>query len=201
MNSEHMDDTVAQQAASANNPTIATVTIPVEDPPPKYTPPPSYTTATGARIAKLLRQSLRRSMRRITSILGESSSRSDVTRQTQVPPPDYSTVLVEMNQSTSTNGSNHDRQESRTSRELATFQGSTLTAADVASILRNSFRRSTVRNMRRNRQTEEVPGGSLSNQNLVDGVAPLGIDSLFLTDVSIHANDGDKPVDNSASVI
>lgn len=34
------------------------------DEPPKYTPPPSYTTATGARIAKMLRQSIRRSMRR-----------------------------------------------------------------------------------------------------------------------------------------
>ncbi|KAK3926921.1 Sodium- and chloride-dependent glycine transporter 2 [Frankliniella fusca] len=37
----------------------------VEDPPPKYTPPPSYTTATGARIAKMLRQSFRRSVRRL----------------------------------------------------------------------------------------------------------------------------------------
>lgn len=35
-----------------------------EDVPPKYTPPPSYTTATGARIAKMLRQSIRRSVRR-----------------------------------------------------------------------------------------------------------------------------------------
>ncbi|XP_059609119.1 sodium-dependent transporter bedraggled isoform X1 [Phlebotomus argentipes] len=35
-----------------------------DDAPPKYTPPPSYTTATGARIAKLLRQSIRRSVRR-----------------------------------------------------------------------------------------------------------------------------------------
>lgn len=35
-----------------------------DDAPPKYTPPPSYTTATGARLAKMLRQSLRRSVRR-----------------------------------------------------------------------------------------------------------------------------------------
>lgn len=34
------------------------------DAPPKYTPPPSYTTATGARIAKMLRNSIRRSVRR-----------------------------------------------------------------------------------------------------------------------------------------
>lgn len=199
MNSEHLDDTVARQAAAANNTSVATVTIAAEDPPPKYTPPPSYTTATGARIAKLLRQSLRRSMRRITTVLGGESSNRTLNNGQILPPPDYSAVLVEMNQSTSSNDS-HGRQESRTSQELASFQGSTLTAADVASILRSSFRRSTVRNMRRSRATEEVPGGSLSNQNLVDGMAPLGIDSLFLTDVSIHP-DGDKSVDNTASVI
>lgn len=51
--------------------TSTTITIPLEtgtgtgdDAPPKYTPPPSYTTATGARIAKMLRQSIRRSVRR-----------------------------------------------------------------------------------------------------------------------------------------
>ncbi|XP_078049050.1 sodium-dependent transporter bedraggled [Augochlora pura] len=75
----------------------ATTEIPFEDPPPKYTPPPSYTTATGARIAKMLRQSFRRSVRRIANVLGESSA----PRQRpalQPPPPDYATVLVEMNQ-------------------------------------------------------------------------------------------------------
>ncbi|XP_076245586.1 sodium-dependent transporter bedraggled [Calliopsis andreniformis] len=74
-----------------------TTEVPFEDPPPKYTPPPSYTTATGARIAKMLRQSFRRSVRRIANVLGESS----VPRQRpalQPPPPDYATVLVEMNQ-------------------------------------------------------------------------------------------------------
>ncbi|CAK9799594.1 Sodium-dependent transporter bedraggled [Anthophora plagiata] len=75
----------------------ATTEVPFEDPPPKYTPPPSYTTATGARIAKMLRQSFRRSVRRIANVLGESSA----PRQRpalQPPPPDYATVLVEMNQ-------------------------------------------------------------------------------------------------------
>lgn len=37
----------------------------IDDPPPKYTPPPSYTTVTGSRIAKLLRNSIRRSVRRL----------------------------------------------------------------------------------------------------------------------------------------
>ncbi|XP_043511464.1 sodium-dependent transporter bedraggled isoform X2 [Frieseomelitta varia] len=79
----------------------ATTEVPFEDPPPKYTPPPSYTTATGARIAKMLRQSFRRSVRRIANVLGESST----PRQRpalQPPPPDYATVLVEMNQSRQT---------------------------------------------------------------------------------------------------
>lgn len=180
MNSEHLDDTVVQQAAAATNPaTVATVSIPAEDPPPKYTPPPSYTTATGARLAKLLRNSIRRSVRRIQSVLGEGSLIGTVSRTQSrnltIPPPDYSTVLVEMNQGTSQNGG-----QSQTSRELSNFQGSTLTAADVASILRSSFRRSTVRTLRRAPIPDNLPSGSLSNQNLVDGVAPLGIDSLFV---------------------
>ncbi|XP_015188524.1 PREDICTED: uncharacterized protein LOC107072804 isoform X2 [Polistes dominula] len=80
-----------------------TTDVPFEDPPPKYTPPPSYTTATGARIAKMLRQSFRRSVRRIANVLGESSA----PRQRpalQPPPPDYATVLVEMNQNTRGHG-------------------------------------------------------------------------------------------------
>ncbi|XP_066586434.1 sodium-dependent transporter bedraggled isoform X2 [Prorops nasuta] len=75
----------------------AATEVPFEDPPPKYTPPPSYTTATGARIAKMLRQSFRRSVRRIANVLGEGST----TRQRpalQPPPPDYDAVLVEMDQ-------------------------------------------------------------------------------------------------------
>ncbi|XP_015112215.1 uncharacterized protein LOC107037905 isoform X2 [Diachasma alloeum] len=71
--------------------------IPFEDPPPKYTPPPSYTTATGARIAKMLRQSFRRSVRRIANVLGEGSA-PRARAALQPPPPDYATVLVEMNQ-------------------------------------------------------------------------------------------------------
>lgn len=76
----------------------ATTDVPFEDPPPKYTPPPSYTTATGARIAKMLRQSFRRSVRRIANVLGESSGPIRQRPALQPPPPDYATVLVEMNQ-------------------------------------------------------------------------------------------------------
>ncbi|XP_025421681.1 sodium- and chloride-dependent betaine transporter isoform X2 [Sipha flava] len=51
-----------------------TTAVQIEDPPPKYTPPPSYSTATGARIAKMLRQSIRRSVRRLTHVLGNQHS-------------------------------------------------------------------------------------------------------------------------------
>ncbi|XP_052873481.1 uncharacterized protein LOC128278792 [Anopheles cruzii] len=80
-----------------------------DDAPPKYTPPPSYTTATGARIAKMLRNSIRRSVRRL---MGESSGGGHRQRvalpQSTVPseatlganpaadgelPPDYCSVL------------------------------------------------------------------------------------------------------------
>uniref|UniRef100_A0A182PBR5 Transporter n=1 Tax=Anopheles epiroticus TaxID=199890 RepID=A0A182PBR5_9DIPT len=80
-----------------------------DDAPPKYTPPPSYTTATGARIAKLLRNSIRRSVRRL---MGESSGSAPSIRQRtalpqtvdgeaapnpstgdELPPPDYCSAL------------------------------------------------------------------------------------------------------------
>nr|CAD7576178.1 unnamed protein product [Timema californicum] len=88
---------------TAASPSTASTVIPhigadpvLDDPPPKYTPPPSYTTATGARIAKMLRQSFRRSVRRIASVLGEHSN--SVRPTTAISPPDYAAVLVEINQ-------------------------------------------------------------------------------------------------------
>ncbi|XP_013115224.2 sodium-dependent transporter bedraggled isoform X1 [Stomoxys calcitrans] len=69
-----------------------------EDAPPKYTPPPSYTTATGVRLAKILRQSIRRSVRRL---LGDSGRTRPVLsiqiEQNDEPtsyPPDYLSVLT-----------------------------------------------------------------------------------------------------------
>ncbi|XP_001985736.2 sodium-dependent transporter bedraggled isoform X1 [Drosophila grimshawi] len=77
------------------------------DAPPKYTPPPSYTTATGARLAKLLRQSIRRSVRRV---LGDSSSRTrpilsldaESSSSPVAAPPDYLTILIHPSGSGST---------------------------------------------------------------------------------------------------
>nr|CAH7720223.1 unnamed protein product [Callosobruchus chinensis] len=169
-------------------------TAPAEDPPPKYTPPPSYTTATGVRLAKLLRQSIRRSVRRIAAgVLGEpGSSRQRSTLRNQdefqpTPPPDYNAVLVEMNSggggsegSTAAGGSTIcTTVPDGGTRRISTLQrlrnlestSTALTAAEVASILRSSFRRSTVR---RNRST-----GS-NDRNLVQSAAPMSETSLVV---------------------
>lgn len=233
MNSEHLDDLAIQQAAAAtnnnSNTNAAVANIPAEDPPPKYTPPPSYTTATGARIAKLLRQSIRRSVRRLANVLGESSTPRTTERPNlqniqsiEVPPPDYSAVLVEMNQSQATDvtqvsidvtdtpqhgGRTNTSNQDRITRELSNLQtqGSPLSAADVAHILRSSFRRSTVRTANRMRRSspEEIPSGSLSAECLVDGVAPIGQDSLVLDTISSQQieNESKGPDDNRFSVI
>ena len=60
------------------------------DPPPKYTPPPSYSTATGARLARMLRQSLRRSMRRLQGVYGPGAATLP-----KEAPPDYAHVIIE----------------------------------------------------------------------------------------------------------
>lgn len=89
------------------------------DPPPKYTPPPSYSTATGARLARFLRQSFRQSVRRIRDIttnnpvalsavdspdhiisggsVAEASARKPSSNPVdqEAPPPDYATVVIE----------------------------------------------------------------------------------------------------------
>ena len=60
------------------------------DPPPKYTPPPSYSTATGARIARMLRQSFRRSVRRLAGAGAGQGAGSKA-----AAPPDYAQVIIE----------------------------------------------------------------------------------------------------------
>ncbi|XP_071444051.1 sodium-dependent transporter bedraggled isoform X2 [Hetaerina americana] len=194
-----------------------------EDPPPKYTPPPSYTTATGARIAKLLRQSFRRSMRRLTNVLGEAGSSQVttaevvITRQevsadgtswsttsahpqnrlslqpvssctsveqeneassSPLPPPDYASVLIEIQQSLQhslplSNNENvieaqsTDENFTELRRASAVRRGtnmthsagrlrvSTTTAERVATLLRSSGRRP---NHGQQNTSTEIPG-------------------------------------------
>ncbi|XP_044738253.1 sodium-dependent transporter bedraggled isoform X2 [Chrysoperla carnea] len=222
LDSEHMEDLSSythSRGAQTNTTNSATATDPAfEDPPPKYTPPPSYTTATGARIAKLLRQSIRRSVRRLANVLGESSESRDqqqqqnnqqqlsnIQQQLEPPPPDYAAVLVEMNQSPHVAISISDTTElplpptvrnvynSETNRSSTIDRrthnhnsSSTLTAAEVASILRSSIRRSTIRaanTLRRSVVSEESTSGSLSVVCLVDGAEPIGQDSLTMDQI------------------
>lgn len=171
-------------------PVAATMTpnptsLPSEDPPPKYTPPPSYTTATGARLAKFLRQSIRRSMRRIVNVLGEGSSastsrsRPSVQNVAQAPPPNYNAVFVEMNVSINADGAEEPRNS--TLERLRNLQGSpnALTAAEVASILRSSFRGTRMRSPEP-RDFDDHGVGSLSAEHLVDAAAPIGETSLVI---------------------
>lgn len=193
---EHLEDYQVREIAEATiPPTNATANpnIPAEDPPPKYTPPPSYTTATGARIAKLLRQSIRRSVRRLANVLGESSNtrqRQNAPPETpQPPPPDYNAVLVEMNQNVSnTTVVNVDVTDSTA---ISCTQNNSnasvvMTAADVASILRNSFRRSARRAVNTLRRSNAIDSNltSLSAENLVASAAPIGETSLVLETIS-----------------
>lgn len=195
---EHMDEAAVQEAVTAIRIEATANAIASEDPPPKYTPPPSYTTATGARLAKLLRQTLRRSIRRITNALGESTriaarQRASISnnQQQQPPPPEYNSVFVEM----SSSSANNDEEavalpsEATTSVHVSTLERlrnlqsspHALTAAEVASILRNSLRRSTLRPRNRNMTTNFNAGmSSLSAQNLVGSAAPIGETSLVI---------------------
>jgi solute carrier family 6 (neurotransmitter transporter) len=123
------------------------------------------------RIAKLLRQSFRRSMRRLASALGDNS--------TLPPPPDYSAVLVEMNRTPH----DHDEQLPQpSSARLARI--STMTAADVAHILRSSLRHSAPHN-------RDIEG-------LVDRAAPVHHDMMV---PSIRPETDSKPEAESTSVI
>lgn len=192
------DITASEQSMNALN-SNTSANIPIEDPPPKYTPPPSYTTATGARIAKFLRQSFRRSVRRIANVMGESSRQPTTSTTQQVAPPDYNTVLVEMNHPQTNRCSSVSVisssflpsapvHQSTLERELADRVGnsSVLSVADVACILRSSFRRSrinrTANTLRRCNTiiADSSNPGSLSAENLVECAAPVGESSLVL---------------------
>ncbi|KAJ8982729.1 hypothetical protein NQ317_019520 [Molorchus minor] len=210
---EHMDEAAVQEAAAAINNNNTNANVVSEDPPPKYTPPPSYTTATGARIAKFLRQSIRRSVRRIANVLGESSNTRQrftiPSNQTQPPPPDYNAVLVEMNHSTTNDVAitipdgiaAHSRISTLERLRNLEATATALTAAEVACILRSSFRRSTVRHTNTVNNTSFNDNmASLSAQNLVDSAAPIGETSLVLDHLPDSTEDKSH-IHNTSSVI
>lgn len=139
---------------------------PMDDAPPKYTPPPSYTTATGARIAKMLRQSIRRSVRRFVyffyqsnflkpnflllfRILGESSlsrrQRPSLQQTTNdlLTPPEYTTVYSDPNGDNIEIGPRIIYNSQTTGKENQTSlpterTAQTFSACDVATLLRST---------------------------------------------------------------
>lgn len=119
------------------------------------------------RIAKLMRQSFRRSVRRIQTAFGGGSvgvgglsnaESGDSTADPEPPPPDYETVLVEIHQSLSPD---------TTSVSLGPTTSALATVSEVASRLRSSFRRAM---------------SSQSQQSLVPSASPIHRDSLILDD-------------------
>ena len=83
----------------------STSPAPASDPPPKYTPPPSYSTATGARIARMLRQSFRRSVRRLQ---GATATGGEARGSKSGPPPDYAHVIIETARHSNVGASNNN---------------------------------------------------------------------------------------------
>ncbi|XP_055693319.1 sodium-dependent transporter bedraggled isoform X1 [Lutzomyia longipalpis] len=175
--------------AAATTITLETHPNVQDDAPPKYTPPPSYTTATGARIAKLLRQSIRRSVRRI---LGESSgNRRQNEASPSRPPPDYSTVVVDPSGESGEMGPRvlYNSHTNRRSEPPPAATCQRLTAQDVAQLLRprrtNFHRASSLGGC-----VEQVLRASLrhaqsrSVENLVLNAAPAGQSSCIDLDKS-----------------
>lgn len=148
------------------------------------------------RIAKLLRQSFRRSVIRIAHVLGSNDATSPSTSASNVPPtfqrqlpppPDYSTVLVEINQSRGNNIPAAVVNPSQIIIQTENIQrcvnenssSSALTAQDVANILRSSLRRNKTLPARaldsRNNLIEQECS---SIQCLVDSATPINRDSI-----------------------
>jgi len=68
---------------------------PANDPPPKYTPPPSYSTATGARLARMLRQSFRQSVRRLRDVAAAVTVQAEATASVHAQPEQQPTSIVD----------------------------------------------------------------------------------------------------------
>ena len=140
------------------------------DPPPKYTPPPTYNTATGARIAKMLRESIRRSIRQIrematpvqspgntvTSMAAMMTDDLEMGRQHHHPPA-YTSVVMELHRHgpddrgptddsssclTEGSGSATFSAESSSSSSASSDQPMSSAGAGLTRFLRESFRRS-----------------------------------------------------------
>ncbi|EDS34501.1 sodium/chloride dependent transporter [Culex quinquefasciatus] len=195
---------------------------PQDDAPPKYTPPPSYTTATGARIAKMLRNSIRRSVRRI---MGEPSGNRQrgaiiTTQQHQtnsanpagdeLPPPDYSSILTDV---THPGGGpnltgiemgprvlyNSETLSGRRRHRSLTPHSPNLTATDVLQILRPATVTLPPQNGYGNVTLSRRHSIGSSVENLVLGAAPIGDSSIITLAVEEDPEHGRNRVGNDSS--
>lgn len=129
----------------------------------------------------MLRQSFRRSIRRLTNSSGSTSNdQSNTASDRQPPPPDYATVLVEINQSASGTAS-WDAGVSSNSSEVFSAAQSSSPFAHVSSLVRNSFRRAM----------RDGIAQSTSSEVLVDSQAPTNRDLI------IPNLENDKTVSNA----
>ena len=194
------------------------------DPPPKYTPPPSYSTATGARIARMLRQSFRRSVRRLAGAGAGQRAGSKA-----AAPPDYAHVIIESRPAGAAQlAAEEVYLEPRDSiifemRPTAAdiFHADTVLAASHYSLdlsLPTLQRRSVRRNSshRQQQQQQQPPGrvlavgvGSLhradSEAVLVEAAEPINVDSdaaselqLYSDTASLGGSGGDAETDSDA---
>ena len=177
------------------------------DPPPKYTPPPSYSTATGARIARMLRQSFRRSVRRLAGAGAGQGAGSKA-----AAPPDYAHVIIESRPAGAAQlAAEEVYLEPRDSiifemRPTAAdiFHADTVLAASHYSLdlsLPTLQRRSVRRNSshRQQQQQQQPPGrvlvvgvGSLhradSEAVLVEAAEPINVDSDAASELQLYSD-------------
>ena len=174
--------------------------------PPKYTPPPSYSTATGARIARMLRQSFRRSVRRLAGAGAGQGAGSKA-----AAPPDYAHVIIESRPAGAAQlAAEEVYLEPRDSiifemRPTAAdiFHADTVLAASHYSLdlsLPTLQRRSVRRNSsHRQQQQQQPPGrvlavgvGSLhradSEAVLVEAAEPINVDSDAASELQLYSD-------------
>ncbi|KAL9703488.1 hypothetical protein quinque_007006 [Culex quinquefasciatus] len=148
---------------------------PQDDAPPKYTPPPSYTTATGARIAKMLRNSIRRSVRRI---MGEPSGNHYSSILTDVTHPGGGPNLTGIEMGPRVLYNSETLSGRRRHRSL-TPHSPNLTATDVLQILRPATVTLPPQNGYGNVTLSRRHSIGSSVENLVLGAAPIGDSSII----------------------
>ena len=170
------------------------------DPPPKYTPPPSYSTATGARIARMLRQSFRRSVRRLQGAAGGGQEPRSEAKHSALP-PDYAHVVIESTRGQEARSPHADPDVYAEPHDAIIFEmrptgnifntelGAYSLDLSLPTLQRRSVRRNNSSDRQQQQHQEEPPGqllavgvGSLhradSEAVLMEDAEPMNIDTV-----------------------